>query len=172
MQSTNSKYGTPYLATRHVLSFRSGKQYHVYFRFCLDEVSKLIISSHPTTYPLDPNPSHLMQAISPALMSLFTHISSHKAFFPIAFKQARVTQLIKKMTLDTSLFKSYRPVFLLPFIVGHHQNCTPLVLSLTSQVAPSGCLGEEKYPNHIKWSLEFLRDQFLGPSSSLYTPHH
>ncbi len=42
-------------------------------------------------------------------------------------------------------------------------------MSLTSQVGPSGCLGEERYPNHIKWSLGFLRDQFLGPSSSLYT---
>ncbi len=34
------------------------------------EVSKLILSSHPTTCPLDPIPSHLLQAISPALTDI------------------------------------------------------------------------------------------------------
>ncbi len=36
--------------------------------------------------------------------------------FPTAFKQARVTPLLKKPTLNTSLTDSYRPVSLLPFI--------------------------------------------------------
>ncbi len=38
------------------------------FSFCPlteAEVSKLLLSSHPTTCPLDPIPSHLLQAISP-----------------------------------------------------------------------------------------------------------
>ncbi len=34
------------------------------------EVSKLVLSSHPTTCPLDPIPSHLLQAISPALTDI------------------------------------------------------------------------------------------------------
>ncbi len=32
--------------------------------------------------------------------------------------------------------------------------------------------GEGKYPKHINWSLGFLRDRFLDPSSSPHTLHH
>ncbi len=92
------------------------------FSFCPlteAEVSKLLLSSHPTTCPLDPIPSHLLQAISPALLPALTHIintSLLTGIFPTAFKQARVTPLLKKPTLNTSLLKNYRPVSLLPFI--------------------------------------------------------
>ncbi len=92
------------------------------FSFCPlteSEVSKLLLSSHPTTCPLDPIPSHLLQAISPALLPALTHIintSLLTGIFPNAFKQARVTPLLKKPTLNTSLLENYRPVSLLPFI--------------------------------------------------------
>ncbi len=76
------------------------------------EVSKLLLSSHPTTCPLDPIPSHLLQAISPTLLPapLLT------CTFPTTFKQARVTPLLKRPTFNTSLIDSYRPISLLPFI--------------------------------------------------------
>ncbi len=83
------------------------------------EVSKLILFSHPTTYPLDPIPSHLLQAISPAVVPALTHIvntSLHTGIFPSAFKQARITLLLKKPTLNPTLLGDYRPVFLLTFI--------------------------------------------------------
>ncbi len=92
------------------------------FSFCPlteAEVSKLLLSSHPTTCPLDPIPSHLLQAISPTLLPALTHIintSLHTGIFPTAFKQARVTPLLKKPTLNTSLLENYRPVSLLPFV--------------------------------------------------------
>ncbi len=91
------------------------------FSFCPlteAEVSKLLLSSHPTC-PLDPIPSHLLQAISPALLPALTHIintSLLTGIFPTAFKQARVIPLLKKPTLNTSLLENYRPVSLLPFI--------------------------------------------------------
>ncbi len=69
--------------------------------------------------PLDPIPSHLLQAISPALLPALTHIintSLLTGIFPTAFKQARVTPLLKKPTLNTSLLENYRPISLLPFI--------------------------------------------------------
>ncbi len=72
------------------------------FSFCPlteAEVSKLLLSSHPTTCPLDPIPSHLLQAISPTLSPALTHIintSLLTGIFPTAFKQARVTPLLKK----------------------------------------------------------------------------
>ncbi len=92
------------------------------FSFCPlteAEVSKLLLSSHPTTCSLDPIPSHLLQAISPTLLPALTHIintSLHTGIFPTAFKQARVTPLLKKPTLNTSLLENYRPVSLLPFV--------------------------------------------------------
>ncbi len=36
----------------------------------------------------------------------------------------------------------------------------------------SGWPGEGRYPKHINWSLGFLRDRFLDPSSSPHTLHH
>ncbi len=92
------------------------------FSFCPlteAEVSKLLLSSHPTTCPLDPIPSHLLQVISPTLLPALTHIintSLLTGIFPTAFKQAWVTPLLKKPTLNTSLLENYRPVSLLPFI--------------------------------------------------------
>ncbi len=89
------------------------------------EVSKLILSNHPTTCPLDPIPSHLLQAIYPAVVPALTHIintSLHTGAFPSAFRQARTTYLLgsypllKKSTLNPSLLENYRPVSLLPFI--------------------------------------------------------
>ncbi len=83
------------------------------------EVSQLLLSSHPTTCPLDPIPSHLLQAISPSLLPALTHIISTSLLtgtFPTAFKQARVTPLLKKPKWNASLTYSYRPVSLLPFI--------------------------------------------------------
>ncbi len=91
------------------------------FSFCPlteAEVSKLLLSSHPTTCPLDPIPSHLLKAISPTLLPALTHINTSllTGIFSTAFKQARVTPLLKKPTLNTSLIENYRPVSLLPFI--------------------------------------------------------
>ncbi len=83
------------------------------------EVSKLLLSSHPTTCPLDLIASHLLHAISPTLLPALTHVintSLLTGIFPTAFKQARVTPLLKKPTLNTSLLENYRPVSLLPFI--------------------------------------------------------
>ncbi len=101
------------------------------------EVSKLLLSSHPTTCPLDPIPSHLLQAISPTLLPALTHIintSLLTGIFPTAFKQARVTPLLKKPTLNTSLLENYRPVSLLPFIRRVVFNQVSLFLSQNNKL--------------------------------------
>ncbi len=91
------------------------------FSFCSlteVEVSKLLLSSHPTTCPLDPIPSHLLQAISPTLLPVLTHIintSLLTGIFPTAFKQARVTPMLIKPTLNTYRIENYRPVSFHPF---------------------------------------------------------
>ncbi len=83
------------------------------------DVSKLILSNHPTTCPLDPIPTHLLQAISSSVIPALTHIintSCHTGTFSTAFKQARVSPLLKKPSLNPALLENYRPVSLLPFI--------------------------------------------------------
>ncbi len=115
---TTSSQSSPPL-TQELQTTRSTAQTPI-FSFCHlteAEVSKLLLSSHPTTC-LDPIPSHLLQAISPTHYTL-THIintSLLTCIFPTAFKQARVTPLLKKPTLNTSLIENYRPISLLPFI--------------------------------------------------------
>ncbi len=115
------------VASSQLYACRNSNQPHLLINSLLSfcplteaEVSKPLLSSHPTTCPLDPIPSLLLQAISPTLLPAFTHIintSLLTSTFPTAFKQARVTPLLKKPTLNTSLTDSYRPVSLLPFIV-------------------------------------------------------
>ncbi len=71
------------------------------------------------TCPLDPIPTHLLQAISSSVIPALTHIintSLHTGTFPTAFKQARVSPLLKKPALNPALLENYRPVSLLPFI--------------------------------------------------------
>ncbi len=118
-QTISSQFSPP--LTQDPQPTRSTAQTPI-FSFCPlteAEVSKLLLSSHPTTCPLDPIPSHLLQAISPTLLPALTHIintSLLTGIFPTAFKQARVTPLLKKPTLNTSLLENYRPVSLFPFI--------------------------------------------------------
>ncbi|KAI2667016.1 hypothetical protein H4Q32_029354 [Labeo rohita] len=125
------------------------------FSFCPlseAEVSKFL-SSHPTTCPLDPIPSHLIQSISPTLLPALTHIINTSLLtgtFPTAFKQARVTPLLKKPTLNTSLIDPPVP----PLIAGHYRDST--LLNPISVVGLSGWPGEGRYPKHIDWSV-------LGP---------
>ncbi len=93
-----------------------------FFAFCPiteAEVSKFLLSSHPTTCPLDPIPLHVLQAISSSLLPALTHTINTSLLtctFPTAFKQAWVTPLLKKPTINTLLTDSYRPVGLLLFI--------------------------------------------------------
>ncbi len=95
-----AQFSTPQ-SVKHILP-ASIKSFTYFSPLSETEVSKLILSSHLTTCPLDPIPSHLLQAISPAVVPALTHIfntSLHTGFFPSAFKQAHITPLLKKLNL-------------------------------------------------------------------------
>lgn len=84
-----------------------------------NEVTKLLTCSRPTTCPLDPIPTSLLQAVSPTVIQAVTHVinaSLTAGIFPSSFKVARVTPLLKKPTLDPTQVANYRPVSLLPFL--------------------------------------------------------
>ncbi len=118
MTNLTAQYSTPQSA-KHILpaNIHSFTCFSLYLLLEV-EISKLILSSHPTTCPLDPIPSHLLQAISPAVVPALAHIVN-TSLHTSAFKQARITQLLKKPTLNPTILGNYRPVSLLPFIAKH-----------------------------------------------------
>ncbi len=105
-------------SSHHKLKLHNDKYTITHSPLSETEVSKLILSNHPTTCPLDPIPTHLLQAISSSVILRLLTLSTPRftGTFPTAFKQARVSPLLKKPALNPALLENYRPVSLLPFI--------------------------------------------------------
>src|SRR4029434_6894668 len=77
------------------------------------EVSKLLTYNRPTTCPLDPIPSNILQALSPTFLPAITHAinaSFNSGTFPSSFKVARVTPLLKQTPLHPTHVANYRAV--------------------------------------------------------------
>uniref|UniRef100_A0A8C5WG66 Reverse transcriptase domain-containing protein n=1 Tax=Leptobrachium leishanense TaxID=445787 RepID=A0A8C5WG66_9ANUR len=102
------------------------------------EVNSLL-SSHLTTCPLDPIPSHLIPPLSSSLTPALTHIFN-LSLSTGSFKHALVTPLLKKPSLDPNSPSNYRPVSLLPFTSKLLEklvfNCLSLFLSSNSLLDP------------------------------------
>ncbi|XP_077938224.1 uncharacterized protein LOC144383653 [Gasterosteus aculeatus] len=84
-----------------------------------NQILTLVTSARPTTCPLDPIPSHLLQSIAPDLLPFLTFLINNalsSGCFPNSLKEARVNPLLKKPTLNPSEENNYRPVSLLPFL--------------------------------------------------------
>ncbi|XP_076858335.1 uncharacterized protein LOC143512193 isoform X2 [Brachyhypopomus gauderio] len=82
-------------------------------------VLQLLTSSSPTTCPLDPIPSTLLQTISHELLPFISTIinnSLSSGIVPSSFKAARVVPILKKPNLDATNISNYRPVSLLSFL--------------------------------------------------------
>ncbi|KAK3569695.1 hypothetical protein QTP86_002606 [Hemibagrus guttatus] len=77
-----------------------------------EEVLQITRSCNPTTCPLDPIPSAMLQTISPDLLPFITTVingSLMSGHVPTAFKKARVIPILKKPALDPSDISNYRP---------------------------------------------------------------
>ncbi|XP_076848845.1 uncharacterized protein LOC143496560 [Brachyhypopomus gauderio] len=84
-----------------------------------ETVLQLLTSSSPTTCPLDPIPSTLLQTISHELLPFISTIinnSLSSGIVPSSFKAARVVPILKKPNLDATNISNYRPVSLLSFL--------------------------------------------------------
>ena len=84
-----------------------------------EEVTKIITSSPSKSCSLDPWPTFLVLDYLDILISPITSIinaSLNQGKCPDFFKQAHVTPLLKKPSLDKEVFKNYRPVSNLNFI--------------------------------------------------------
>uniref|UniRef100_A0A8D0AUP8 Reverse transcriptase domain-containing protein n=1 Tax=Sander lucioperca TaxID=283035 RepID=A0A8D0AUP8_SANLU len=85
----------------------------------MNEISKLISSSKPTTCSLDSLPTPLLKSCLPVLCPYLTNLfnsSLSLGTVPSAFKTAAVTPILKKPGLDPSSLNNYRPISKLPFL--------------------------------------------------------
>ena len=72
-----------------------------------------------SAHDLDPMPTFLVKMALPQLSPIITAITNKSLStgeFPMLFKQALVTPLLKKPSLDPELCKNYRPVSNLSFV--------------------------------------------------------
>ncbi|XP_058626371.1 uncharacterized protein LOC131537111 isoform X2 [Onychostoma macrolepis] len=166
------------------------------FSFCPlteAEVSKLL-SNHPTTCPLDPIPSHLLQATHPTLQASSplrssrlrtTNWTLNSQVSGVAIQlRLRYSRSLKPCELQKPIpnhQSSFCWICLLFFYTVNHQILLSTLSSLgitriplhwfESYLTGRSWPGEGRYPKPMDWSLGFLRDRFLDPSSS-HTLHH
>ena len=84
-----------------------------------DEVRKLIMSSPSKSCLLDPIPTWLLKENIDLFLPIFVSIvksSLQSGVFPSCLKEAIVSPLLKKPSLDRENLKNYRPVSNLPFL--------------------------------------------------------
>ena len=85
----------------------------------VEEVCTLIKKSPNKTCSLDPAPTWLVkdfsQLLSPFVTALFNK-SLIQGHFPLSFRKAEVTPILKKSTLDATIPENYRPVSNLQFL--------------------------------------------------------
>ena len=97
------------------------------------EVLRKIILEAPTkSCPLDPIPTKILkECIEPLLPVLLKIINTSLATstVPDLFKQASITPLLKKPSLDRNVLKNYRPVSNLPFLSKILEKVVSKVLS-------------------------------------------
>ena len=84
-----------------------------------EEVRRLIFSSPSKQCSLDPLPTNLLKASSEQLIPFITQIvnaSLATGEFPQEYKNALVTPLLKKPSLDPDIMKNFRPVSNLAYV--------------------------------------------------------
>ena len=91
-----------------------------------EEMQEVITSSKSKSCPLDPIPSWVLKKCLDELLPTICDIVNHSITsgeVPAAFKEARLTPLIKKQSLDPECLKNYRPVSNLSFLSKITERC-------------------------------------------------
>ena len=84
-----------------------------------EDLRKIILEAPTKSCPLDPIPIKVLkECIEQLLPTLLKIINTSLATstVPKSFKQASITPLLKKTSLDRNVLKNYRPVSNLPFM--------------------------------------------------------
>ena len=97
----------------------SMNQLESFSRVTESNVSKRILSGNSKSCSLDPIPTKILKQVLPSILPIITSIvnkSLTQSQMPKSLKQAVVTPLLKKATLDKENLKNYRPVSNLPYL--------------------------------------------------------
>ena len=84
-----------------------------------DEVRKIIVKSASKSCDLDPIPTHILKSLLDILIKTITtiiNLSLESGTFPLLFKEAHVTPLLKKSNLPVNNLTNYKPISNLSFI--------------------------------------------------------
>ena len=84
-----------------------------------DEVRKIIMRSASKSCDINPIPTNILKALLDILIKPITtiiNLSLESGTFPLSFKEAHVTPLLKKSNLPVNNLKNYRPFSNLSFI--------------------------------------------------------
>jgi hypothetical protein len=118
----------------------------------VEDVSKLIKKSPTKSSSLDPLPTWLLKECIEVLAPVITHVINTSLLtntFPSEMKNALITPLLKKPSLDPESYKNYRPVSNLSFLSKLNEKAVAQQLS-----------------NHM------VQNNLHAPVQSAYRPHH
>ena len=85
----------------------------------VSDLEKLILTGNSKSCSLDPVPTSLLKQISTSIIPTIHTIvnnSLHSSHMPAQLKEAIVTPILKKSSLDSENLKNYRPVSNLPYL--------------------------------------------------------
>ena len=105
--------------SQHIIPDSPSPMFSTFCTVTEDQVTKIITSSPSKSCSLDPWPTFLVLDYLDILITPITSIinaSLEQGKCPNLFKQAHVTPILKKSSLDKEVFKNYRPVSNLNFI--------------------------------------------------------
>ena len=125
-----------------------------------EEVCKIIMNSKSKSCPLDPIPSWLLKRclheLSPIICDI-VNSSMKSGEVAKSFKEARLTPLIKKPSLDPECLKNYRPVSNLSFMSKITERC--VAAQLTDHLDAHNLHGEKQsaYRKHHSTETALLR---------------
>ncbi|KAK3539456.1 hypothetical protein QTP70_008511 [Hemibagrus guttatus] len=136
-----------------------------------EEVLQIIQFYNPTTCPLDPIPSTMLQTISPDLLPFITTVingSITSGHVPTAFKKARVIPILKKPVLDPSDISNHRP--------------TTTTIMPVPKKSPVSCLNDYRpialtpiimkcFERLVKRHIKNLLPPSLDPMQFVYRPN-